>query len=74
MTEQELLSQIADAQREIDRAYWLFTRTKRGVPPSSAVPDAYVRKSEAKQKLRELRANLRTASQSGKLSQRSGRP
>jgi len=50
-----LLAQQRDAQAEIDAAYWRFTRCAKGVPPSSAVPDAYRRRKEAKDALRRLR-------------------
>lgn len=50
------------AEREIDAAYWRFTRThSAGVPPPVvAVPQAYVRRAAAVDALRRLpRAELR---------------
>lgn len=52
--ERELRAVVRAATEEIDAAYWRFTRCARGVPPSMAVPEAYVQRREALRELREL--------------------
>lgn len=46
-TRPALESERAAAQAEIDRAYWAFTRTRRGQPPALVVPGAYRRRALA---------------------------
>lgn len=41
MTRAELAAELAHANARIGRAYWTFTRSVRGRPPSLTVPDAY---------------------------------
>lgn len=49
LTEAERLALEAELRRvdaRIQDAYWAFTRTARGKPPSMAVPEAYKRRAE----------------------------
>jgi hypothetical protein len=42
---------LLDADTQIERAYWLFTRTARAKPPALAVPHAYAAQRLAIMKL-----------------------
>lgn len=46
MTKAALERELAEVQSGIDRAYWTFTRTKRGKPPVLVVPELYKRRRE----------------------------
>lgn len=46
-----IAAELRQVQDGIDRAYWTFTRTRRGAPPAVTVPHLYQRR-------RVLRARL----------------
>ena len=51
---EKLLVELRDCEAKIDRAYWAFTRQSRAKPPVLVVPEAYRRRREIKDQLREL--------------------
>lgn len=40
---------------QIDKAYWTFTRTKRGKPPAITHPHLYKRRNEIEDEIKTLR-------------------
>lgn len=59
LSDADLESIVAEAQIEIDEAYWIFTRTRNGRPPCLAVPHAYARRNKAEAELRRRRSSRR---------------
>lgn len=55
MTRFEILAELQKAQNEIDSAYWTFTRTARGKPPMLVCPNAFTRRAELEETLRETK-------------------
>lgn len=53
--EAALREELAAVRDTINAAYWAFTRTARGKPPSTTVPHAYDRQREILQELKETR-------------------
>lgn len=51
-----ILWDIYNVQEEINREYWLFTRTARGKPPRH---ELYVRRTELEKELEEVKASYR---------------
>ena len=41
LTDEQLSARALAVTSRINDAYWRFTRSARGVPPSMSVPDAY---------------------------------
>lgn len=60
--EGEIRRELERVRSQIDEAYWLFTRTARGVPPSMARPDLYARRRELQRELHALCASRRASS------------
>lgn len=54
-TTEALEAELRDAEAEIDRAYWAFTRQARAKPPSLVCPKAYERRKAIKEVLSERR-------------------
>lgn len=59
--EAEIRHELEQVRARIDEAYWLFTRTARGVPPSMARPDLYALRRELHRELDALRASRRAS-------------
>lgn len=53
--EVEIRRELERVRSQIDEAYWLFTRTARGLPPSMARPDLYARRRALRRELVQLR-------------------
>ena len=66
MTREQIGQELRAVQDEIDSAYWMFTRTKKGKPPIMTVPEAYARR-------RALLAALATCAASSRSTKRSRR-
>lgn len=53
MTREQIEDLLRVEQARIDAAYWIYTRTRRGKPPVLVVPDAYARRNELREMLRQ---------------------
>lgn len=49
-----LYEELAYHEARITDAYWTFTRTKRGKPPSLVVPESYARATHLRKVIRAL--------------------
>lgn len=61
MSRDELRAESERLKALIDEAYWIFTRSSRGKPPSMQVPRAYRRRNAIKEELRRRRGPRRNA-------------
>jgi hypothetical protein len=63
LTDEQLAARALAVTERINRAYWTFTRTARGAPPSVTVPDAYDERraihAEMRERQRAKRAEVR---------------
>lgn len=55
MTIAEIEAELRVVEDKINNAYWTYTRTARGKPPCLVVPEAYARRRELNEMLREAK-------------------
>lgn len=53
LTDEQLSARALAVTSRINNAYWTFTRSARGVPPSVTVPDAYEERRAIHAEMRE---------------------